>query len=417
MEQFIDRVTRSARGPACAPTELSIAEVEHWLLFDANKQPDLLLVFEEFAWRMVAAELPIDQYRLYIGTLHPLLRGFAWTWRKSDGFCEELKVRRSVIGTKGIRRSPLWKLFSTERPLRCCPQDRQAQDEFPIMAEYAAMGFTDYVGILLGADQFRHVMAYATKRSPRFTDGEMVQIERLLALFALHVERHIAVRIADNALRTYLGRLAATKVLSGKIKRGHGESVRAIIWVSDLREYTALSGRLNDDELIQLINIYFEIFADSVLSHQGEVLKFIGDGILAIFPFVNDVDGVTAAEKALAAAEMAQARLEDMNKLPRKGMDPGDHILLRAGIALHEGEVFFGNVGSPERLDFTVVGSAVNEASRIEALNKMIGRGILVSEQVAQRFEGSLELLGQYELRGVAEPMAIYAPIVRSRSA
>jgi adenylate cyclase len=154
-----------------------------------------------------------------------------------------------------------------------------------------------------------------------------------------------------------------------------------------------------------------------VLSHEGEVLKFIGDGILAIFPFVNDVDGVTAAEKALAAAEMAQARLEDMNKLPRKGMDPGDHILLRAGIALHEGEVFFGNVGSPERLDFTVVGSAVNEASRIEALNKMIGRGILVSEQVAQRFEGSLELLGQYELRGVAEPMAIYAPIVRSRSA
>lgn len=408
----------SARGADCAPGKLSTAEVERWLVYDAGKQRELLLVYEEFAWRMVAAGLPIDRSGLYIETLHPLLRGFAWTWRRSDGSCDELKVRRGVIGTEGARRSPLWKLFSTGQPLRCCPQDLQAQAEFPVMAEYASMGFTDYVGMLLGGGRFRHAVAYATKRSQRFTDDEIAQVERLVALFALHVERHIAIRIADNTLKTYLGSLAAGKVLGGKIKRGGGESVHAIIWVSDLRGFTTLSSRLTDHKVIQLINFYFEIFADSVLSHGGEVLKFIGDGLLAIFPFVDGVDCSAMAGAALAAAEEAQARLEKLNKCPPAALaEMSDWSPLRAGIALHEGDVFFGNIGSAERLDFTVVGPAVNEASRIEALNKSIGRGILISEKAARRINRPLERLGEYTLRGVAKPMELYAPIAGREAA
>jgi adenylate cyclase len=150
LEQFWQSIIHSARRADCAPEKLSGAEIERWLVYDASKQLELLLAYEEFAWRMVAAGLPIDQSGLYIGTLHPLLRGFAWTWRRSDASCDELKVKEGVIGTESARRSPLWKLFSTRQPLRCCPQDLQVQSEFPIMAEYAAMGFTDYVARLLG---------------------------------------------------------------------------------------------------------------------------------------------------------------------------------------------------------------------------------------------------------------------------
>ena len=399
------------RGAACAPERLSVAEVEHWLLYDAGKERELLLTYEAFIWRMVAAGLPIDRAGLYIGTLHPLLRGFAWTWQRSDGACDEWKVKQAAIGTESARHSPLWKLFSTGQPLRCCPQDLQAQAEFPIMAEFASMGFTDYLGMLLGGGQFRQAISYSTKRAQRFTDDEIAQVERLMALFALHVERHIAVRIADNTLRTYLGSLAAGKVLGGKIRRGGGESVHAMIWVSDLREFTALSNRLSDHEIIQLINAYFEIFADAVISGGGEVLKFIGDGLLAIFPFDDDVDGAAAAGAALDAAEDAQTRLEELNKNPPAALkEMSGWSPLRAGIALHEGDIFFGNIGSAEQLDFTVVGPAVNEASRVEALNKTIGRGILITEKAARRIDRPLERLGEYTLRGVATTIGVYVP-------
>ena len=141
-------VMHSARGAACAPQELSVAQIEHWLLHDAGKERELLLLFESFLWRMVAAGLPIDRAGLYIGTLHPLLRGFAWTWQRSDGSCDEWKVRQTAIETESARRSPLWKLFSTGQPLRYRPQDSEAQAEFPIMTEFASMGFTDYLGTL-----------------------------------------------------------------------------------------------------------------------------------------------------------------------------------------------------------------------------------------------------------------------------
>jgi adenylate cyclase len=409
---------RSARGAACAPEKLSVAEVEHWLLYEAGKEHELLLIYEAFIWRMVAAGLPIDRAGLYIGTLHPLLRGFAWLWQRSDGSCDELKVRQAIIGTESARRSPLWKIFSTGQPLRYCPQDIEAQAEFPIMAEFAAMGFTDYLGMLLGGGKFRHVFAYATTRPQRFTDEEIAQVERLMVLFALHVERHIAVRIADNTLRTYLGSLAAGKVLGGKIRRGGGVSVHAMIWVSDLRGFMALSNRLTDREIIQLINAYFEIFADAVLSRGGEVLKFVGDGLLAIFPFGDGIDVAAVAGAALDAAEQAQTRLGELNKCPPAALEEmSGWKPLRAGIALHEGDVFFGNIGSPERLDFTVVGPAVNEASRVEALNKTIGRGILITEKAARRIDRPLERLGEYSLRGMATPIVVYAPIERPGAA
>jgi adenylate cyclase len=233
----------------------------------------------------------------------------------------------------------------------------------------------------------------------------------LLSLFALHVERYSALRISGNALDAYLGASAAAKVLAGSIKRGSGDAVRAVIWVSDLRGFTSLSDRLAPADLIALLNAYFEVMAGAVLAQGGEVLKFIGDGLLAVFPFESSDAAAGAANAALAAARAALRGLDALNAQPPAPLAAVDGWRpLRAGIALNEGEVFFGNIGAPERLDFTVIGAAVNEASRVEALQKTLHRNILITEAVARHLDGGLEHLGAHQVRGVAAPISIYSP-------
>jgi adenylate cyclase len=235
-------------------------------------------------------------------------------------------------------------------------------------------------------------------------------MRRLLALFALHVERHIALRISANILDTYLGPAAGRRVLEGSIRRGAGTRIEAVIWASDLRGFTDRADRLAPDAMIALLDAYFEAMAGAVIGAGGEVLKFIGDGLLAVFPLDGDYDGRTAADAALAAAEASERAVEALNAAPPPGLAGVEGWApLRSGIGLHEGEVFFGNVGAPERLDFTVIGKAVNAASRIEGLCKVLGRSILVSGPVAAASTRRLESVGRHDLRGVAEPVEIFA--------
>lgn len=401
-------VKRSARGPASAPANTTIAEIEDWLLRSATLERDMLLLLESFLWRMVSARLPIDRASLHIGTLHPQLLGFAWNWRRSDGLCDEVKVEHATADTDSFKLNPLSRIFATDAPLRRDPRSAEAQAEFPLMIELAAMGVTDYFAKPMGG-YYRHAVTFATVHPAGFSDQEIADIDRLLSIFTLHVERTIATRIAGNALDAYLGPAAATKVLNGSIRRGGGEAIRAVIWVADLRGFTDLSDRLSGAEMIELLNAYFEQFAGAVLAHGGEVLKFIGDGLLAVFPRGDDM--AAAANAALEAAEQALRGLDALNASPPPALaDVQGWRPLRAGIALHEGEVFFGNIGAPQRLDFTVIGAAVNEASRVEALQKTLGRNILITEAVARHITRPLDHLGEHALRGVVLPIAIYSP-------
>jgi adenylate cyclase len=265
---------------------------------------------------------------------------------------------------------------------------------------------------------YHNAVSIATKQAGGFSDADRANIDRVLKLFGLHVERHIMLRIAANVLDTYLGEAAGKQVLRGSIKRGAGEAIRAIIWASDLRGFTDLSDRLAGPDIVALINAYFERLAGAVMAESGEVLKFIGDGLLAVFPYARFNSEQVAAEAALTAAQRALRAVEDLNQvvppdLARiEGWRP-----LRTGIALHEGEVFFGNVGAPERLDFTVIGTAVNTASRVETLTKTLGRPILITEPVARRLGSPLDDLGAHALRGLATPLAIFSPPLSMRSA
>lgn len=404
---------RSQRGRSCAPPTSTIEELQRWLLLEAAGERELLLTFEALMWRMNAAGLPIDRATLHIGTLHPQLLGFAWNWRSSDGLCDEVQVSQSTAETDAFKLNPLRRIFDQGTAVRRNPQDPAAQAEFPIMRDLAAGGYTEYLALPLGGEGFRHAVTLSTLQASGFSDEHLADLKRVLVLFTLHVERHIAVRISTNALGAYLGPVAAAKVLNGDIKRGSGEPIRAIIWVSDMRGFTDLSDRLSGRDTTTVLNAYFEVFVGSVLAQGGEVLKFIGDGLLAVFPLGDD--GCAAGNAALAAAQTAQAGLARLNSEPPSDLAAVEGWRpLRAGIALHEGEVFFGNIGAPNRLDFTVIGPAVNEASRVEALQKTLGRNILITAAAARHISVPLEPLGEYPLRGVAAPIAILAPDERA---
>ena len=407
---FVSLERRAARGPVAAPAETTIDAIAAWLLGDAMREDDLLPLFELFVWRLVAAGLPLDRASLHVGTLHPQLVGFGWNWTRADGLCDELKVAEAARQEDSYRRNPLFHVIEHGERIRADTRDLAVRQRFPLMAELAQQGIAEYIAVPLNSGGAYHNAAtVATARATGFTAAEVAALERVLGLFALHVERHIVLRIADNVLDTYLGPAAGDQVLHGSIKRGAGRPIRAVIWVSDLRGFTDLSDRLAPLDVMALLNAYFECLAGAVLAQGGEVLKFIGDGLLAVFPLEDD--GRAAAVASIAAAEQALAAIARLNAEPPaelatiQGWRP-----LRTGIALHEGEVFFGNVGAPERLDFTVIGRAVNEASRVEALCKTLGRAILITEPVARRLDRPLDALGAHPLRGVTKPVPIFSP-------
>lgn len=408
----VDLLRRASRGPAAAPAGTTVEQIEAWLLADAIGEDDLLPFFESLVWRIVAAGLPLDRASLHVGTLHPQLTGFGWNWNRADGLCDEVKVAQASIQTDAYRRNPLFRVIQHGEVVRGSTSDGAAFERYPLLAELAAQGFTDYIAMPLRAGGAYHNAATAATRRPGgFSAAQLARLNRILGLFALHVERHIALRLAGNVLDTYLGAAAGGRVLRGSIARGAGAPISAVIWASDLRGFTDLADRLDERHMIALLNAYFEALAGAVMDHEGEVLKFIGDGLLAVFPYAAFGDERQAARASLAAAEQA------LRAVARLDVDaPGELAQvegwrpLRTGIALHEGEVFFGNVGAPARLDFTVIGRAVNAASRIEALSKTLGRPILISGPVARWLDAPLDHLGEHTLHGLATPVAIFSP-------
>ena len=404
---FVTLKRRIVEGHSRVPTKCSVADIETWLFDHALHTTSTLDLVDQLAWRLVAAGFPLDRFSVHVGTLHPQLLGFAWNWLRADTICDELQVSAESLRTESYLRNPLAQVIEHGRTVRAFPADPADLARYPLMADLAKSGISEYIAMPMSGATYHNAVTLATRRPGGFGEDQRAAMARLLKTFALHIERHIAQRIADKALTAYLGALAAGKVLSGSIKRGGGEPIRAVIWVSDLRGFTDLSERLAGPDMIALLNAYFEEMAGAVLTRGGEVLKFVGDGLLAAFPL--DGDGRAAAAAAVAAARDAVARFQRLNADPPAalaaiaGWQP-----LRSGIALHEGEVFFGNIGAPDRLDFTVIGPTVNQASRVEALQKELGRTVLITEPVARLLDEKLEHLGEHSLRGVARKVAIY---------
>jgi adenylate cyclase len=333
--------------------------------------------------------------------MHPEVYVRTLTWNPARGAACDLRnhdLRQSPM----YRGSPVERIHQGSGPIRCRLVGPDADLSFPVCRDIVAEGGTDYLVLPVElAGTSRSFASFATARPGGFTDAQLDALASLVPLLSLRLA-HAAARFATRGLlEVYLGKNAARRVLSGAFTRGGGETLHAAIWFCDLRGFTALSDSRPAAEMVALLDRYFEAVAGPIDDAGGEILKFIGDAVLAIFP-VGAAGPGDACDRALAAARRALAGVAALD---------ADGGPLSIGIALHLGEVLYGNIGGRDRLDFTVIGPAVNEASRVESLCKEVGASILVTSRFAAALpDVAFDARGEHRLRGVAAPQPLYTP-------
>jgi adenylate cyclase len=247
---------------------------------------------------------------------------------------------------------------------------------------------------------------YVTDRPGGFLEREIADLSAVSERLSIAADMNSQRQIAENVLKAYLGPQTGRKVLAGQIRRGSGEAIAAVLWSSDLRRFTQMSDQLSGERVIGMLNDLFDLQAKAIVRHGGEILKFIGDGLLAIFPVASPQEAARIAGNALAAAQEAQAALGVLrSQASERGQSP-----LEIVIALHYGTVIYGNVGAVDRLDFTVIGPAVNLVSRIETIAKSLDLPLIVSDDFAGVYGGTLSSLGMHRLRGLDRPHELFAP-------
>jgi adenylate cyclase len=381
----------------------SIDPVIDWLLHKGRRLPSREAVVREICERVRAAGLPIERVAFFFYALHPQYFGVALYW---DGQKVTLRPgNHDFLGTDEYRASPAARISAGERVIRRRLELPAEQLDFPFLHELKAAGLTDYViAEVVSSDGVRNSVSLATRRPGGFTEHDIAEIEKLLHPFALVMEIHSGRELARTLLETYLGRISGSRVLDGQIKRGDGQSIDAVIWFSDLRESTPLASALGEQRFLQLLNEYFAATAGAVLEHGGEVLRFIGDASLAVFPTAGG-PARAACERAVAAAKFARDRVRSANAAREAAGLPG----FACGVGLHLGRVHYGNIGTPERLEFSVIGAAANKAARIEALCKDTGADVVLSSAVAAELGAGCPSLGRFALRGLAEPEEVFA--------
>jgi adenylate cyclase len=377
-------------------------DITLWL---ANEAPHDTVkgLFAGFCPEIVRIGVPVWRASLGLEVLHPQVSGWQHVWTD-----ESLSVRASDRATaptsESYLNSPTRVVDETGRPFRrrldaSCP-------DMPLLEELRLAGASDYVMYPLPfLDQTRTaVISFATQQPQGFDSGSLEALELAARLLSPYLERHVLRRIAVDLLDTYVGPRTGQRIIEGRVDRGAVEMIEAAIWFADLRGFTLLSEQSPIPEVLANLNAWFGTIGEVVEAHGGEVLKFIGDAVLAIFPTSVEHDRMAACRKALAAAQEFCQRAEAENVLRRSsGIPPLSH-----GLALHLGEVAYGNVGAPHRLDFTVIGPAVNRASRLLDLAKRLDQQVLVSHALAREVSQPLVDLGRYQLRDVERPQRVF---------
>jgi len=378
-----------------------------------STRPEHLL--EQVSEQLTAAGIPLWRSNLGFKILHPLYDAVSFAWYRDTGL-QDVEVFSSNFTNDGWINSPQYVLVEKMLPfIRRRLTGPEALVDFPLLEQLRDQGATDYFTYLVPfvnrndtePAQDGIVGSWSTDREDGFTDSHLQSLRRIQKRLAVACKIAIKEQLTENVLSAYLGPDAGRQVMHGSIQLGDGETIHAVIWFSDLRDSSGLADRLPSEEFIALVNDYFECSAGAVLSNGGEVLRFIGDAVLAIFPIrQGEITEAEACENALKAAADARARLEDLNKA-RAG-DGQDAI--EFGLGLHVGDVMYGNIGVKQRIEFSVTGPAANEAARLEGLTKTLDTPVLVSDDFAKAIECDWKSLGTHTLRGVGDPMEVFAP-------
>jgi adenylate cyclase len=370
-----------------------------------------------FCRRIVDARVPLARAMVILDTLHPIYEGRALRWRSDQPETVEVsEYGRTNEGeaAESWRRSAFFHLLqSGEKAMR---RRLAAGDpiEFPTVVQARDEGMTDYLALVhrFAAEGVIGEMdcvysSWATDAAGGFDERDLAALKRLAPFLNLAVKSAALARMAGTLAETYLGRDAGQRVMSGRIARGVAEKIDAVLWYSDLHGYTHISDSAPPEQIIPLLNDYAEVVVSAVHNHGGDVLKLIGDGTLAIF---TGDDREQACLAALSAAARVRKGVVKLNRSRAEADLPTTQVYL----ALHVGDVFYGNVGSKDRLDFTVIGPAVNEVSRILAMSRSVEQDVLMSASFAEalgpEMRRRLVSVGRYALRGVAQPQELFTP-------
>ena len=391
--------------------DLQLAELAAWITEAGLAGQSEIAALTGFCDRAVHFGLPIARAIVLADTLHPIYEGRAFRWNRDKDTTVLTEYGRSDEDLGRWRRSPFFRLEQTGETLLRRRLTAESREEFSIFPELIDAGMTDYVAMVnrfateaIIGDMDGIYSSWATDAPTGFNDADIAALCRLAPLLALTVKSASLARIAETIVETYLGRDAGRRVLEGRIARGITDQIQAVLWSSDLRSYTRISDTADPGEIIPLLNEYSGAIISTIYDQGGDVLKLIGDGVLAIFTVE---DRTRACESALAAAIAARRSVTEVNRSRAAANLPTTDMYL----GLHIGEVFYGNIGSEDRLDFTVIGTAVNEVSRIATLCRSVDQPLLISSDFAAALGESRNLLvsvGRYALRGVGRPQDLY---------
>lgn len=378
----------------------------NWLVHEAWKPKSAVDQIESLAGALVQAGFPLWSMRLFIRTLNPQLFARFYSWRRDEDEVIKREATHAGIQSEQYLNSPFALIINGEGGVRRQLEGDNPRLDFPILEDLIEEGATDYVAVPLKfSDGQINVLTLISDAPGGFTTGQLGHLYEILPNLGRLFEARAQRVSAMTLLQTYLGRSAGERVSDGLVQRGDGEELHAVILFSDLRRSTAMAEMMTREDYLAALNQYFDCVAGAVIEQGGEVLKFIGDAVLAIFP-VEDQSALhpAACEMALGAVQAAKKQLAEINlEREAEGMVP-----LKFGIALHRGTITYGNVGTDRRLDFTVIGPAVNEAARIESLCKTLDETVLMSADFAEATGIPLKSLGTHPLRGVQSEEEIF---------
>jgi adenylate cyclase len=382
-----------------------MTNLEDWIIEQGLRGSDVGSLLSGFAERLTAEGVPLARAYVALPTVNPTIRVYTHVWTRSAGLMVEgVSHERNDLA---FDRSPFNYMMQTEQTSCHWLVDDPEARQFDAFEDVKREGGTDYLARLFSfenasAPDLRGIgISFSSARPEGFRPEEVERIDALLPLLSLAAYRMTVFDLTVAMLDTYVGLSAGRRVLSGEIRRGFGTTITAALLFADLRGFTALADTAGMD-LIARLDRHLEAMAEPVAEEGGEVLKFMGDGVLAAFPITEERSREEACAAAIRAAQVALERNAETNRR-HAGETP-----LSLDIALHCGDVFYGNIGAAGRLDFTVIGPAVNEVSRMEALCNSLDCSVVLSESVASVSPVPVRSLGRHRLRGIAAERELF---------
>ncbi len=371
-------------------------DLSNWVLTDGRRASDLGAFISGYCEVLRSVGLPVDRATIGSPLLHPVAQSAFAIWDSEKGIIVDW-VKWDERGLERLRNSPVYPVYSSGEKVDWRLTEPGAADRFEIGPELVEAGFVHYLSFPLPfSDGAFKTLTAQTKTAGGFADADIALMASLLPAVATVLEAYVQRRLAQTLMDTYVGARAGARVLDGQIALGDGDTIRAVIWMSDLRGFTTLAGSLPREALMDRLNRYFATVTGAVTEAGGEVLKFIGDAVLAVFPVGDDARRAVAQAESAVAATLAARAHPDW---------PSD---LDFGVGLHLGDVFYGNIGAETRLDFTVIGPSVNLVSRVEGQCRELGEPVLVTGDIVAQSDRAYRPCGEHTLKGVADPVALF---------